>query len=272
VVNPLPPAPVTSRTMTMKRIVDTLLGALVPALPGRIPAAPCGVERIFIYSGTQPGSGERFVCADLDTGGTGAGPELDGVDVLRTDIANVTNLPAEALELAYPLRIHRSGLWPDSAGAGARRGGLGSVKETEVLHGPVTMVIKDDRHRTRPWGLYGGLPAQHSRAEIRRADGTVEPIPSNGVYVLETGDRVVCEGCAGGGGYGDPLEREPALVLDDVLDGKVSRAAAEADYGLVLDPAGRAVDEAATAARRDELRAARGPVAWTYDRGELGRQ
>jgi N-methylhydantoinase B len=271
VVNPLPPAPVTSRTMTMKRIVDAMLGALVPALPGRIPAAPCGVERIFIFSGTQPDTGARFVCADLDTGGTGAAPLSDGVDVLRTDIANVTNVPAEALELVYPFRIHRSGLWADSAGAGRRRGGLGSVKETEILHGPVTMVIKEDRHETRPWGLYGGLPAANSRAEIRRVDGSVEPVPSNGVYVLQTGDRVVCEGVAGGAGYGDPLEREAELVLDDVLDRKISIAAAEVDYGVVLAPDRRSVDAAATGELRRRRRAERGPVDWTYDRGELGR-
>jgi N-methylhydantoinase B len=272
VVNPRAPAPVTSRTMTMKRIVDTLLGALVHALPGEIPAAPCGLERIFIYSGINPQTGQRFVCADLDTGGSGGGALRDGVDVIRTDIANVTNVPAEALELSYPLRVHRNALWPDSCGAGRHRGGLGSIKEMEILHGPVTMVIKEDRHRTRPWGLFGGLPAEHSHAEIHRVDGAVEEIPTNGVYVLETGDRVVCEGCSGGAGYGDPFDREPALVLEDVLDRKISSARARSDYGVVLSEGGGSVDESETGSLRTGLRAERGPVTWTYDRGEHGRQ
>jgi N-methylhydantoinase B len=272
VVNPRPPAPVNARTMTMKRIADTLLGALVQAIPDRIPAAPCGLERIFILGGVKPETGQRFVCAELDTGGSGGGRDTDGVDVIRTDIANVMNVPAEALELNYPLRIHRSALWPDSAGPGRRRGGLGHINETEILQGPVSLTIFEERHRTRPWGLFGGGPGEFSRAEIRRATGVVEVVPTNAMYVLETGDRVVCEGSAGGAGYGDPYEREPQRVLDDVLDGKVSLEAARNAYGVVLDEGGNAVDEKATESSRGELRGRRGPIAWTFDRGELGRE
>jgi len=268
VVNPRPPAPVNARTMTMKRIADTLLGALVQAIPERIPAAPCGLERIFIFGGVHPG-GRRFVCAELDTGGSGGSARADGIDVIRTDIANVMNVPAEALELNYPLRVHRNALRPDSAGAGRRRGGLGHVNETEVLRGPVHLTVFEERHRTRPWGLFGGKPGAHSRAEVRRADGRVEAIPTNSIYVLETGDRVVCDGSAGGGGYGDPYEREPELVLADVLDRKLSVDTARADYGVVIQ--GSVLDEKATAALRAEVGVGREPITWTYDRGELGR-
>jgi N-methylhydantoinase B len=270
VVNPEPPAPVNARTMTMKRIADTLLGALVQAIPERIPAAPCGLERIFIFGGHNPETGKRFVCAELDTGGSGGAHDQDGVDVIRTDIANVMNVPVEALELNYPLRIHRNNLRPGSAGPGRRRGGLGHVKETEILRGPVTLAVFEERHRTQPWGLFGGGPGAYSRAEIHRADGTVESIPTNAMYVLETGDRVVCDGSAGGAGYGDPFQREPERVLDDVLDGKVLPAEARDGYGVVV--AGGAVDEAATETLRAELRDRRGGVSWTYDRGDLGRQ
>jgi N-methylhydantoinase B len=269
VVNPEPPAPVNARTMTMKRIADTLLGALVQAVPERIPAAPCGLERIFIFGGRQPETGRRFVCAELDTGGSGGARGQDGVDVIRTDIANVMNVPVEALELSYPLRIHRNNLRPGSSGPGLHRGGLGHVKETEVLRGPVSLAVFEERHRTRPWGLFGGGPGASSRAEVRRADGRVEPVPTNASYVLETGDRVVCDGSAGGAGWGDPFEREPELVLDDVLDGKVLPDEARDAYGVVL--AGGGVDAAATEALRAELRGRRGAIAWTYDRGELGR-
>ncbi|MCZ7590461.1 MAG: hydantoinase B/oxoprolinase family protein [Gaiella sp.] len=268
VVNPLPPAPVNARTQTMKRICDAMLGALVPAVPGRIPAAPSGLERVLIFGGTQPETGEQFVCSDLDTGGSGAGPESDGVDVIRTDIGNTTNVPAESLELSYPLRVHRSSFREGSAGAGRRRGGLGHVKEIEILHGPVSFTIRENRHYTRPWGLYGGLPGALSVAEIHRRAGGVESVPALGMYTLSTGDRIVCR-CSGGAGYGDPLEREPELVLADLLDHKLTLAEAREEYGVVV--ADGAVDGDETEALRARLRDGRGPVAWIYDRGELGR-
>jgi len=268
VVNPLSPAPVNARTQTMKRICDALLGALVPALPGQIPAAPSGLERVLIFGGIRPDTGARFVCSDLDTGGSGAGPDTDGVDIIRTDIGNTTNVPAESLELSYPLRVHRSAYREGSAGAGRRRGGLGHVKEIEALHGPLAFTIRENRHYTRPWGLYGGRPGALSVAEIHRRGGAVEPVPALGMYTLEAGDRVVCR-CSGGAGYGDPLEREPELVLGDVLDRKVSVDEAREEYGVVVDD--DAVDRDGTDALRARLGARRGPVAWTYDRGELGR-
>lgn len=269
IVNPLPPAAVNARTTTMKRIVDTLLGALVPALPDELPAASSGLERILFFGGVHPRTGKRYVCADFDTGGSGAASDRDGVDVIRTDIGNTTNVPAEALELSYPLRVHRSELRDDSAGPGRRRGGLGHVKEIEVLHGPVTLTVREDRHRTQPWGLFGGGAAAGCRTEVRRVDGSVEAVPSKGVYTLAAGDRLVCHG-SGGGGHGDPLERDPGLVLEDVLDRKVGASEARRQYGVVV--AGGSVDEAATRELRASLAVERGPVDWTYDRGELGRQ
>ena len=94
VVNPREPAPVNGRTITMKRIADTLLGALVQAMPGRIPAAPCGSVRVAIFAGQDTATGQRFVCSDFSTGGTGGQPGRDGVDSLETDIANTMNMSA----------------------------------------------------------------------------------------------------------------------------------------------------------------------------------
>ena len=269
VVNPSAPAPVNGRTITMKRIADTLLGALVQAMPGRIPAAPCGSVRVAIFGGQDPATGQRYVCSDFSTGGTGGQPERDGVDSLETDIANTMNIPAESLELNYPIRVNAYRLWPDSAGAGLHRGGLGIVRDIEVLRGDVTMTLREDRHRTRPWGLYGGKPAALARAEIARAGGAREAIPSKGVFALSAGDRVTCW-ASGGAGYGDPLERNPAQVREDVIDGKITATAALDDYGVVFRNR-TDVDVERTQARRAELRAHRGSIDWTYDRGEQGR-
>ena len=265
VVNPRAPAPVNGRTITMKRIADTILGALVPALPGQIPAAPSGLVRVLVFGGHDPGSGRSFVCTDFSTGGTGGQPEDDGVDSLETDIANTMNMPAESLELHYPLRVHRNALVADSCGAGRRRGGLGVEREIELLRGDATVTLREDRHRTRAWGLYGGQPPPFARAEVQHADGSRTPIPSKGVFQLSAGDRIHCW-ATGGAGYGDALEREPALVLQDVIDGKISVAAALDDYGVVLEE-NKTFDPAGTETQRAMLRERRGAISWIYDRG-----
>ena len=269
VVNPRAPAPVNGRTITMKRIADTLLGALVQAMPGRIPAAPCGTVRVAVFAGQDATSGARFVCTDFSTGGTGGQPRADGVDSLETDIANTMNMPAESLELNFPLRVHGYRLWQDSAGAGLYRGGLGVEREIESLADGIVMTLREDRHRTRAWGLHGGGPAPLAHAEIRKSDGTTTVIPSKGAFSLSAGDRVRCW-AAGGAGYGDPLDRDPERVREDVIDGKVTISAALSSYGVILAQDSK-IDDEATAHRRNELREARGPVNWTYDRGELGR-
>jgi N-methylhydantoinase B len=269
VVNPKAPAPVNARTHTMKRIVDTLLGAMVLAMPGRIPAAPCGSVRVAIFSGMDD-SGEPYMCSDFATGGTGGQPQRDGVDSLETDIANTMNMPAESLELNYPIRVVSYRLWSDSAGAGRQRGGFGVEREIEILRGRVTMTMREDRHRTQPWGLYGGRPAPLAIAEIKRGAADYEKILSKGVYQLAAGDRIRCR-VPGGAGYGDPLERDPAHVREDVIDRKISADTARDSYGVVLTD-DLAVDRAATKTERAELRRRRGKITWTFDRGELGLQ
>ena len=270
VVNPLPPAPVNGRTITMKRIADTVLGALVQAMPERIPAAPSGLVRVLVFGGFDPATNQRYVCTDFSTGGTGGQISRDGVDSLETDIANTMNMPAESLELHYPIRVHRNALWRDSAGAGLTRGGLGVEREIEILRGDATMTLREDRHRTRAWGLFGGRPSALARAEIVH-DGKPRAIPSKGVFALTAGDRIHCW-AAGGAGYGDPFDRDPARVLDDVIDGKVSSAAARDDYGVVLNDGNSGIDRAGTEQRRAALRRERGAITWVYDRGEMGRQ
>lgn len=270
VVNPRPPAPVNGRTITMKRIADTILGALVGAMPDEISAAPAGFTRVMVFGGVDPKTERRYVCTDFSTGGTGGQPRQDGVDALETDISNTMNMPVESLELSFPVRVKRNILWPDSGGPGRWRGGLGVEREIEVLRGTVTLTLREDRHRTRAWGLYGGCPPPFSRAEIIRAGGEIEPIASKGIFSLAAGDAIHCWG-TGGAGYGDPFDREPERVLDDVIDGKVSIDAARESYGVVIDAKSLSVDFRATEDLRAALKEQRGPIRWVYDRGEMGR-
>ena len=253
IVNPHPPAPVSCRTATIKRIADTILGALVLALPGRMPAASSGTLLVMAFGGVHPSTGRPFVASELAAGGMGARPTKDGIDCVETDVSNCMNIPVESVEMNFPLRIPRVRLWTDSGGAGKWRGGLGLEKVFEATTTDVTISHRGERFASSPWGLEGGLPGASSRAFIVRRDGTREELPSKKMIVLHPGDQL-WEYIAGGAGFGDPLERDPARVLADVLDGKITREAARAAYGVVLAAEGGAVDEVATKELREALR------------------
>jgi N-methylhydantoinase B len=226
IVNPREPAPVNSRTATIKRITGTILAALAQAVPERVPA-DSGGELLVLAFGGERSDGTRFVTGELIAGGSGASASKDGVDGIETDATNCMNLPAEALELDAPIRVHRVALRRDSGGAGLRRGGLGIVREYEMLHGEVRFTHRGERHFIAPKGRAGGQDGATARTIIKRADGRQETVPSKLVTTLRAGDRVVLE-TAGGGGFGEPSRREPALVGLDVADGKISERAAMA--------------------------------------------
>ena len=271
IVNPRPPAPVSCRTATIKRIADTILGALVRALPHRMPAASSGTLLVMAFGGRDPArDDEPFVASELAAGGMGARPDKDGIDVVETDVTNCMNIPVESVEMGFPLRIERARLWMDSGGAGRFRGGLGLEKVYEATTTDVMVSHRGERFASAPWGLHGGAPGRSGRAFIRRRDGTEEQLPSKKMIVLRPGDQL-WEYIAGGAGHGDPLERDAGRVLADVQDRKVSREAARDVYGVALTSEGTGVDEVATKARREALAAARGPRAFTFDRGPDGR-
>jgi len=227
-VNPEEPAPVNARTSTIKRIAGCIVGALAPVLPGKAPAASAGELLVLAFGGRRR-DGSRFVVGELIAGGSGASAGADGVDVIETDATNCMNLPAEALELEAPIRIHRVALRRDSGGAGEWRGGLGVVREYEVLDGEISFSHRGERHFSAAAGLDGGSSGASARSVIRRADGREEVIPSKTTTTLAKGDRLIVE-TAGGGGYGD-LQRRPAERIEtDIRDGKVSLDSARDRY------------------------------------------
>ena len=222
-VNPLPPAPVNARTATIKAITGTVLGALAQAVPDKVPAANAGALLVMAFGGIDR-AGQPFVVGDLVAGGSGAGAGSDGVDVIETDATNCMNLPAEALEMEAPIRLNRVALRRDSGGAGTHRGGLGVVREYEVLAGAVSFSHRGERHFTEPPGHAGGRAGAKAHSVVHRADGTAEVVPSKLETILGPGDRVVVE-TAGGGGYGDPALRDRERVREDLANGKVSARA-----------------------------------------------
>ncbi len=251
-LNPRHPAPVAIRAHTLKRAADTVLGALVQAVPERVPAAPAGSISCVSFGGTDAKTGMPFGLSDIVAGGSGGWPGGDGVEVVDTDVSNCMNIPAEAVEMSYPLRVMRTRLRCDSGGAGRFRGGSGVERVLRATRGQVTCSYRSERHFTGAWGLFGGMPGARWFSEVRRADGTDEPIASKRAFTLHTGDELVIRS-GGGGGYGPAIERAPAAVLDDVRDGKVTPGRAAELYGVVIEPDGRSIDEAGTRGQRRGL-------------------
>lgn len=265
-VNPRLPAAVNARAITFKRIVDLLFGALAKAIPDRIHAASSGNIQAVSFGGIDPLTSKAFAVADVGAGGMGARPTKDGIDRLDTDVSNCMNVPVEAVEMNFPLRVIKNNLWNDSAGAGKYRGGLGFEKWFEAVRGEIVVSHRGDRNFTRPWGLFGGKAARSWESYIVRKDGSREKIKAKKEFCMMAGDQLHLY-AAGGGGYGDPLEREVNAVLEDVLDRKVSIEKAREDYGVVIEGMPLRVNLDETAKIRNRLKKERGPITWTFDRG-----
>lgn len=263
-VNPKPPAPVNARSLTVKRIVDVLFGALAEALPETVPAA--GNGQLLSHRFSSIDDGEQWIYGEVGAGGSGARPTKDGLDCIDTDITNCMNTPVEATEMAAPIRIHRYDLWLDSGGPGRYRGGLGYRKQFEMLTDDVTFTHRRDRHDFQPWGLHGGRPAPTCKTLIRRTDGAVESIPSQDTVSLQAGD-IVDVHTTGGGGHGPPTDRPVEAVERDLAEDRISEAVASEEYGVVIDSG--EVDRAATERRRAEQQASKSSDTSTFDRGDV---
>jgi N-methylhydantoinase B len=201
VVNALPPAAVAGGNVeTSQRIVDVLLRALGQAIPDRIPAAASGTMNNLTIGGIDPRSGKPFAYYETIAGGMGARPTKAGVSGVHTHMTNSLNTPAEALEYAYPLRVRRYSLRPDSGGSGKHRGGDGIVREIEVLTDCEVTLLAERRTRG-PWGLAGGKPGRAGKASVIRNRGAIEEMPGKFSTRVQAGERIRIES-PGGGGWG----------------------------------------------------------------------
>ena len=248
------PAALSGRTHALGRLFDVLGGLLGQKTPEFLNAAGFSSSPHLFYSGTDR-TGQWFQLFQIGFGGIPGRPMGDGPDG-HSLWPNFTNVPNEFLERYFPLRIERYETVPDSGGAGLHRGGNGILMTYKFLE-PGQIAIHDDRWFVPPWGVNGGLPGERARKVLRRADGT-ETIVGNKVedIAVAAGDELDFI-TWGGGGWGDPLDRDPALVAKEVGQGLVSVAGARG-YGVVV--AGGAVDESATTALREQMLATRGPL------------
>ena len=218
IVNPEEPAPVNARTSTMKRVAGCIIGALGQFVPERAPADAAGEMLLLAFGGDRV-DGTRYVVGELIASGSGASEGKDGVDVIETDGTNCMNLPVEALEMDVPIRVHKTELNTGSGGSGKFRGGLGLVREYEILHGTVVFTYRGERHNHPARGLMGGEPGGKAYSKIKRRDGKEIVIKSKTVETLKTGDQILVQ-TAGGGGYGCPTERPEHLQRNDIADRK----------------------------------------------------
>ncbi len=258
------PAPLGCRTHALSRQFDVLGGALSKHAPEMATAAGYGSSPHFLFSGVD-GDGRAFQLMEILYGGIPGRPIGDGMDG-HSWWPLFENIPSEYLETYYPMRIESYSSIPDTGGTGRHRGGNG-VEKVYLLLEPGEVSIHDDRHLTQPWGILGGGPGTCSEKWLLRADGGREAIPSkiDGVKV-RPGDRIVFR-TAGGGGWGDPLERDAARVRNDVARGLMSQVRAREGYGVVLSGAPPEVDRRATEELRESLRHGR-PVRPLFDFGE----
>jgi N-methylhydantoinase B len=248
--NPIFPAPVIARFSPGNQLADTVMKALAPAVPRQV-SAGIGNLRVIAFSGHV--EDRPWVHMEIFEGSYGGRYGLDGMDAVDTLYANTRNNPIEDIESHLPLRVDRYELREDVVAAGMWRGGIGSVRAFTYL-GEGGFSVEGDGQKHRPWGFDGGRDGYPGELIMQSRDGTRLPLPSKVPYQkAAAGDCLIAYGPSGGG-YGDPLRREPAAVLDNVLDGLFTAAVAREHYGVVI--AGGAVDDNAT----EKLRRVRAAV------------
>jgi N-methylhydantoinase B len=245
------PAALSGRTHALGRIFDVLGGLLGQKTPQFLNAAGFSSSPHLFYSGTGK-DGRWFQLFQIGFGGIPGRPMGDGPDG-HSLWPNFTNVPNEFLERYFPLVIERYETVADSGGAGLHRGGNGINMVYRFLE-PGVIAIHDDRWFTKPWGVNGGNPGGRAKKILERADGSMTVVPNKREDIhVQAGDKLHFV-TWGGGGWGDPLERDPALVVEEVAQGLVTIEGARA-YGVVVRA--EDYDAQATEALRSKMRSSR---------------
>jgi N-methylhydantoinase B len=246
------------RFFILLRSLGVFAALLSKAAGGRMPADHETIRIWGLHGGKT--SREFFLFREVLGGGGPGRPWADGSDVVHI-VPNSRNLPAEFSETRYPVIVEKLGLASDSGGPGYRRGGLGYDKRVRALE-DCKLLTNADRALINTYGANGGKPGHTYSVSVEEADGTVHEYPGMADNIAVKAGAVVRIVTTGGGGWGDPLAREPGLVAYDVTCGVVSEASAREDYGVVLKKTeqGFGFDAEATQRQRAEMRARRGTL------------
>lgn len=240
-VNCVAPAAVALRANSCQRVVDCVFGALAPVIPERVVAGTNGANTSAVFTGIDPRNGQLYVYLETLGGGMGARATFDGKDGVQVHITNTSNLPVEAIEMEYPLRVEEYALVEDSGGAGRNRGGLGIRRAIRPVGHDCEFNGVGERFRHKPWGLFGGADGATGRFSIRSDSGEERALAPKASCIRIAADELAVLETAGAGGYGPPGERDPEAVAEDLASGKFSPAYIERHYPGMADRRRRAV-------------------------------
>jgi N-methylhydantoinase B len=192
--------------------------------------ARSGPHHLLVLSGTDPRTNTYFVDYETVAGGMGARATGDGMDGVRVHASGASNLPVEALEHAYPLRIERYALWENSAGAGRYRGGLGVVRDYRILGDDILVSLSSERQHVAAQGAHGGQQGTAGAFMVNPGQPDEHQLPSAAADVPLPRGHVLSIRTPGGGGFGPVQQRDPRQIDNDVREGRVSEPHAKGVY------------------------------------------
>ena len=257
IVNPQLPAPVACRYMVARVITHALWGVFAQIAPEKAMGCPGGSMAFLYLSGYDKTKipWKSWILMDCSIGieiAMGGRSDKDGIDAQCTNVTQLAQIPAEVLELEFPLKIEEHAIRPDSEGPGKYRGGLGISRQWEILSEDTLTQICSDRFKQPPWGVKGGLSAATPLFTVTDNKGIKSQLPGKHTFTTTTGNIVRAE-VSGAGGYGPPSERSPELVLWDVREEKVSITRAADIYGVAINIDTKTIDWLTTARLRSTM-------------------
>ncbi|GGD19408.1 hydantoinase B/oxoprolinase family protein [Aureimonas glaciei] len=224
------PAPVAARAHTSQRLIDIIIGAFSRAIPERAVGASNGANTTAVFSGVDPRSGRDYLYFETLGGGFGGRNDRDGKDGVQVHITNTSNLPIEAIETEYPLRVVSYGFIEDSGGAGRHRGGGGLRRVIQPIDHDCSFNGAGERFANAPWGLFGGEAGRPGRFALGAAGMTERLLDIKPAGVAVKSDEWIIVETPGSGGYGPPAERSPEDVEADRVSQKFSAAFLDTHY------------------------------------------
>ena len=224
VTNCVFPAAVALRANSSQRVVDVVMGALAEALPDKVIGAANGANTSAVFWGRCPRTGNDYVYLETLGGGMGGRNDRDGKDGVQVHITNTSNLPVEAIEMEYPLRVERYGFVPDSGGAGRYRGGLGLTRVIRPLAHECSFSGAGERFSHQPWGIFEGKAGRSGRFTLVDNEGRESTLASKPSLVRFDQNQAIVVETPGAGGYGNPLDRAQEDIERDRESGKFSSA------------------------------------------------
>ena len=223
-LNCLSPASVALRLNTCQRVVDVVLGAFINVLPKKITGAANGANTSAVFAGINPNNGQRYVYLETLGGGMGGRYSKDGKDGVQVHLTNTSNLPVEAIEMEYPLRVEEYSFVENSGGAGKYRGGLGIRRIIRPIAHKCEFSGVGERFKHSPWGVFGGKPGKPGKFFIKHRNGKISKLPSKSSSIYTTEKDAIIMETPGAGGYGDPKNRSKENLLKDKTSGKFSNS------------------------------------------------